>query len=419
LIAKAGMDGQYCEGSSPRLPSLNFGTTSSTEGRDREATALQLQPSHSVSTAELTKDAGGPLRSVDLGALPHIKIPILEQLFPGTQTSITYTFDMESQGSEGSLPRLPSSNSPKTAQLKKIEDSMTSSAQAQPNNFRANYDGDLIHQQLSKFIFFPKLPPELRLRVWQFTIFPRIVSFVPGGGKAPASLSVCRESRKETRKLYRLSIHICPRGRHVVRARAQRARNVRIPDFGVLINYDVDIIYLAPFHTFCDWYIDDNINNARLKRNEDSLCIAFQRFPLWLMPAQSIAFELHNPQPLSTRNKDGESLDWECHFADLAEHCPLLKEIRLLEHHETQLMPHRLLDTAFHSETGDSSFEQASQAIEDAEAYAENEGAVVLDLKTEEECAKQIKEAPKPNALGFFTRYWWSKNPKLTFVKLK
>ena len=412
------MDSQYREGSSPRLPPLKFGTTSSTEGQDREATALQLQPPHSISTAELIKDRCGPLRSVNLSAMPHIKIPILEQLFPGTQTSITYTFfDVESQGSEGSPPCLPSSNSPKTAQLEKIEDSMTSSAQAQPTNFGSNYDGDLIHQQLPKFIFFPKLPPELRIRVWQFTTFPRIVSFVPGGGKAPASLSVCRESRKETRKLYRLSIHICPRGRHVVRARARRPRNVRIPDFGVFINYDVDIIYLAPSQTFCDWDIDDNINYVQLKRNDDCLYIAFQRFPLWLMPTQRIAFELHNPQPLSTRNKENEFLEWQCHFADLAEHCPLLEEILLLEHHETQLTPQRLLDTAFHSETGDSSFEQASEAIEDAEAGAKNEKAVLRDLKTEEECAKQIMGDPK---LDYeFAGHWWSKNPKLTFVKLK
>ncbi|PMD65718.1 uncharacterized protein K444DRAFT_185595 [Hyaloscypha bicolor E] len=414
------MDCQYREGSSPCLPPLNFGTTSSNGDQDREATALQLQPSHSVSIAELTKDRYGPLRSVNSSAVPHIKTPILEQLFPGTQTSITYTFfHVENQGSKESPPRLSSSNFPRTAQLEKIEDLITSSAQAQPNNFGANYDGDLIHQQPSKFTFFPRLPPELRLRVWQFTTFPRIVSFVPGGGKAPAPLSVCRESRKETRKLYRLSIHICPRGRHVVRARAQRPRNVRIPDFGVFINYDVDIIYLAPSRNFCDWNIIDDVNNVQLERNDDCLCIATLRFPLWLMPAQRIAFELHNPQPLSTRNYDDESLRWKCHFADLAEDCPLLEEILLLEHHETQLTPQRLLDTAFHSETGDSSFEQASEAIEDAETYAENEQAVVRDLKTEEECAKQIMGAPKPDYDNIFARYWWSKNPKLTFVKLE
>jgi hypothetical protein len=414
------MDCQYREGSSPCLPPLNFGTTSSNGDQDREATALQLQPSHSVSIAELTKDRYGPLRSVNSSAVPHIRVPILEQLFPGTQTAITYAFfHVESQGSEESPPRLSSSNFPKKAQLEKIEDSITSSAQAQPNNFAANYDGDLIHQQSSKFTFFPRLPPELRLRVWQFTTFPRIVSFVPGGGKAPAPLSVCRESRKETRKLYRLSIHICPRGRHVVRARAQRPRNVRIPDFGVFINYDVDIIYLAPSRNFCDWNIIDDVNNVQLERNDDCLCIATLRFPLWLMPAQRIAFELHNPQPLSTRNYDDESLRWKCHFADLAEDCPLLEEILLLEHHETQLTPQRLLDTAFHSETGDSSFEQASEAIEDAEAYAENEQAVVRDLKTEEECAKQTMGAPKPDYDNIFARYWWSKNPMLTFVKLE
>jgi hypothetical protein len=136
------------------------------------------------------------------------------------------------------------------------------------------------------------------------------------------------------------------------------------------------------------------------------------------MPAQSIAFELHNPQRLRTRNKRGESRYWKWLLAGLAEYCPLLKEIRLLEHHETQLTPHRLLDTAFHSETGDSSFEQASEAIEDAEVDAKNEKAVVRDLKTEEECAKQIMEAPKPD-YEVFAPYWWSKNPKLTFVKLK
>lgn len=53
-----------------------------------------------------------------------------------------------------------------------------------------------------EFKLFPKFPFELRLMVWSFGIIPRFVQLRAGGGKPPALLHACQESRTEGQKSY-------------------------------------------------------------------------------------------------------------------------------------------------------------------------------------------------------------------------
>jgi hypothetical protein len=88
---------------------------------------------------------------------------------------------------------------------------------------------------LSTFTCFPRLAPEIRLKIWCLAVLePRILELefldegrwhspTPYSAITPASLHVCRESRQEALKTYqRLS-------------------------FGVWINFSVDIIYVRLF----------------------------------------------------------------------------------------------------------------------------------------------------------------------------
>ncbi len=153
-----------------------------------------------------------------------------------------------------------------------------------PSSRLPKLDPDLIsdgyeraRQQLSEFTLFPKLPTELRLPVWGFAVFPRVVSLVPGRGKPPAILSACRESRKETRKLYRLCLHVSsPKGHPGIR---------NAPEFGIFINYEVDIIYFTPMHIFSGTDMPSESDYDE-DRNSDGPRAAFWSFPVWTMPAK-------------------------------------------------------------------------------------------------------------------------------------
>ncbi|KAH7419328.1 hypothetical protein BKA64DRAFT_634020 [Cadophora sp. MPI-SDFR-AT-0126] len=78
-----------------------------------------------------------------------------------------------------------------------------------------------------KFIFFPKMPLELRDNVWEKTLTARLVHWRPGGGKALAVFAVSKESRKATRLKY-LLCHV-PFLRH--------------GQYSIFINVKLDTVY--------------------------------------------------------------------------------------------------------------------------------------------------------------------------------
>ena len=55
----------------------------------------------------------------------------------------------------------------------------------------------------TSFPKFTELPIELRLKIWNTTVVPRVVHITPGRTKAPSTLQVCRESREELSKRYK------------------------------------------------------------------------------------------------------------------------------------------------------------------------------------------------------------------------
>ncbi|KAK0125458.1 hypothetical protein ONS95_000529 [Cadophora gregata] len=78
-----------------------------------------------------------------------------------------------------------------------------------------------------EFMFFPKMPLELRDNVWKHTIIPRLVHWRPGGGKALGVFSANKESRKATRTKYILC-HV-PFHRH--------------GQYSIFINFNIDTVY--------------------------------------------------------------------------------------------------------------------------------------------------------------------------------
>jgi hypothetical protein len=77
------------------------------------------------------------------------------------------------------------------------------------------------------FTVFPKLPFELREQIWKSAIVPRLVHWRPGGGKPPAILHVCSESRAATNKAYE----------------RVELKYLRHRTYGLFINYNLDVLY--------------------------------------------------------------------------------------------------------------------------------------------------------------------------------
>ena len=79
------------------------------------------------------------------------------------------------------------------------------------------------------FTFFPKLPPEIRIRIWSLAVVPRIVT-LKACNKVPAVFHANAESRRESRYVFHSSML----------------------DFGMglLMNPDSDILFLDK-SSFC------------------------------------------------------------------------------------------------------------------------------------------------------------------------
>ena len=86
--------------------------------------------------------------------------------------------------------------------------------------------------QATKFLLFSKLPLELQDEIWKFSMVPRFVHW-RAGGKAPALLTACPESRGFAKPKYKF----CTSGDY--HAGQDKAED----EFGVWINCDLDILY--------------------------------------------------------------------------------------------------------------------------------------------------------------------------------
>jgi hypothetical protein len=105
-----------------------------------------------------------------------------------------------------------------------------------------------IHQQghasptdgANTFNIFPKLPIEMQNKIWRASMVPRIMEFRPGGAKSPKAMHACREARRELRKHYELRISVL----HLHDYDA-------VPDFGIFVNWDLDIINIERLSEDC------------------------------------------------------------------------------------------------------------------------------------------------------------------------
>ena len=223
---------------------------------------------------------------------------------------------------------------------------------------------------LHTFTLFPLLPTELRLRVWRLSTFPRVVRFIPGGGKAPSVLSACRESRTETRKLYRLCI------RPSSPLLCEPYSGNPIPDYGFFINFEVDIVHVNPLYGLLN-EIDANVpGTAILMEHHKALQILKFYFPLWHLPTKRILFDLPSgPQapadwlhrPTGPLYSSPITIAWRNMFWSTALLCPLLEEIMFLRRDEVLLCEHKPVHTVSATNASNAAFSDAVKAFTEAE----------------------------------------------------
>ncbi|KUJ12650.1 uncharacterized protein LY89DRAFT_757236 [Mollisia scopiformis] len=184
-------------------------------------------------------------------------------------------------------------------------------------------------QTLKSFECFPNLPIELRLQVWKQSMVPRIITFKPGGGKPLGAMNANQESRNELRKYYHLYLN---------ESSDVPSQNDILPvSFGVLINYDIDIVYIKLFKDDLHrWTVQAGLQDAAIK------------YLHLLNQAQRIAFNLNDrSQDVARFGSYPVMIDWKCTFRlgtdSITTWCPRLKEVWLLADNDEELHLDRLV----------------------------------------------------------------------------
>lgn len=299
-----------------------------------------------------------------------------------------------------------------------------SSTQNPPSNSNTPSNSNADTQEpLSIFTLFPLLPTEIRLRIWRLATFTRVVSFVPGGGKAPSVLSACRESRTETRKLYRLCISPSS-----AMLREPDPPFKIIPDYGFFINYEVDILQVSPLYGFQNMRELNFAGIGILLGHSKGLQILNSRFPLWHLPTKRVLFELPGPQaPADWSHRIPETYSspvamvWESLFRRTAMLCPLLEEIMFLRIDEPEVNQENPVHMVSATSASNAAFLDAVKAFTEAERLSRKENNFFSGIRTEKEAIQRIMEAPKApeGSSGRFSELgWWDNNPKLTFAEV-
>lgn len=108
----------------------------------------------------------------------------------------------------------------------------------------------------------------------------------PGGGKAPAAMNVNRDSRSALRSEYELCIKIF-----------HRRIFENVPDFGIFINFDMDVVHMNPLaHYLENPRDDDEVDEDLLDSPTGDLCLerAAEEYTLWIKRVKNIAFDLES-----------------------------------------------------------------------------------------------------------------------------
>jgi hypothetical protein len=159
------------------------------------------------------------------------------------------------------------------------------------------------------------------------------------------------------------------------------------------MNYDVDIVYLTPTSQFyarslLDWF---------RYGNTECLSVAFWAFPLWLTPAKRVTLELR------------ESIVYEMRSISscLAYSCPLVTEILFSHHSDFEANNPTIVEIVGLRSLN----REISQRFHELEDQARRGNFFIMDLKMEEDCAKEVGRS--------FRRRWWFETPTLKFVKIE